>query len=57
MGEEAADALIPSGVDCTPYPVIADPPTFAGAVNGTEAEASPAVAVPMVGASGFFKGS
>jgi hypothetical protein len=29
---------------------------FAGAVKVTDAEAFPAVAVPIVGASGFFSG-
>jgi hypothetical protein len=32
--------------------VIADPPLFAGAVKVTDAETFPAVAVPIVGASG-----
>jgi hypothetical protein len=31
---------------------MADPPTFAGAVKVTVADASPAVAVPTVGAFG-----
>ena len=35
------------------YPVIGDPPLDAGGVQVTVAEASPAVAVPMVGAPGF----
>jgi hypothetical protein len=37
--------------------VIAEPPTSAGAVNVTDAVVSPSVAVPMVGALGFFSGS
>jgi hypothetical protein len=36
----------------TEYPVIADPPLFAGAVQVTVACALPAVAVPIVGAPG-----
>ena len=36
----------------TVYPVMADPPLAAGAVQGTVAEAFAAVAVPMVGAPG-----
>ena len=36
---------------------MAEPPTLDGAVNATDAEASPAVAVPMVGALGFLSGS
>jgi hypothetical protein len=36
--------------------VITDPPFDAGAVNATEAEAFPRVAVPMVGAPGTVAG-
>jgi len=57
IGEDAADAVMPSGVDTALYEEIADPPTFDGAVNVTDAEASPPEAVPMVGALGFFSGS
>jgi hypothetical protein len=53
IGEDDPVALIPSGVLCTTYPVIADPPTLAGAVKATEAVvAVAAVAVPIVGAFG-----
>jgi hypothetical protein len=39
------------------YPVIAPPPTLDGAVNVTDTSAEvPAVAVPIVGASGTFNG-
>jgi hypothetical protein len=36
---------------------MAEPPTLAGAVNDTDAEASPPVALTPVGAFGFFSGS
>ena len=57
IGDEAADAVTSPGVDLAIYSVIAEPPTSAGAVNGTDAAASPAEAVPIVGAPGFFSGS
>jgi hypothetical protein len=38
------------------YPVIADPPLLAGAVNATIVCALPAVAVPIVGAPGTDEG-
>lgn len=44
--------VIPPGLDVTVYPVIAEPPLLAGAVKATETCPSPAVAAPMVGASG-----
>ena len=40
------------GLDVTVYPVIALPPSEAGAVKATEACASPAVATTLVGAPG-----
>ena len=55
MGEDAPVPIIPLGVETTEYPVIAPPPTSAGAVKVTDAEATPAVAVPIVGASGTFR--
>jgi hypothetical protein len=40
------------------YPVIADPPTLAGAVKVTETDVALAIlAVPIVGALGVFSGS
>jgi hypothetical protein len=57
MGEEAADAMIPWGDEMAEYAEMAEPPTLAGAVKATDAEASPPVAVPMVGALGLFSGS
>ena len=45
-------AIILPGLDVTVYPVIGEPPVDAGAVKLTVACASPAVAVPMVGAPG-----
>jgi hypothetical protein len=44
------------GLEVTVYPVIADPPLLAGAVNATEAWAFPFVAVPIVGAPGTVEG-
>jgi hypothetical protein len=46
--------VIPPGDEITVYPVIAPPPTLEGAVKVTDAVVFPAVAVPMVGASGTF---
>ena len=57
MGDVALVAEIRPGVDNATYDEMAEPPTLEGAVNGTEAVVSPPVAVPMVGAPGFFKGS
>jgi len=48
---------MPPGFEIAEYEDIAEPPTFVGAVNETDAEASPAVADGDVGASGFFSGS
>ena len=52
MGEVAPVAVAPPGLAVTVYPVIADPPADAGAVNVTVASSLPAIAVPMVGAPG-----
>jgi hypothetical protein len=49
---DPSDVLIAT----TEYPVIAPPPTSAGAVKATDTELTPAVAVPIVGASGTFSG-
>jgi hypothetical protein len=35
---------------------MAPPPTLVGAVNATDADKAPAVAVPIVGASGISNG-
>ena len=56
IGELEPSAIIPLGFDMTLYPVIADPPSLIGAVKLTEAEALPAVTVPMVGAPGIVAG-
>jgi hypothetical protein len=46
----------PPGFEVTVYPVITEPPLFAGAVNTTEACPFPLVAVPIVGALGNVEG-
>jgi hypothetical protein len=46
----------PPGSEVTVYPVIAEPPSLAGAVNVTVACAFPAVADPIVGAPGTVDG-
>jgi hypothetical protein len=48
--------VLPSGVDVTPYPVIAEPPLAAGAVQETRAEPLPPVAVTPVGLPGTVAG-
>jgi hypothetical protein len=48
--------FVPSGLDLTVYPVIAELPLFVGAVHVTIAEVFPPVAVPMVGAPGIVGG-
>jgi hypothetical protein len=57
IGDEAADAITDPGVEMAEYKEMAEPPTLAGAVKVTDAEASPPVAVPIVGALGLFNGS
>jgi hypothetical protein len=54
IGEADPVAVMLPGLDVTVYPVIAPPPTLEGAVKATDADKFPAVAVPMVGASGTF---
>jgi hypothetical protein len=56
IGEPAATPEKPLGLLCAEYCVMADPPTQAGAVNVTVADALPAVAVPIVGAFGVRSG-
>ena len=55
IGEAVPVPVNPPGEDVTVYPVIAAP-FAAGAVKAIEAEALPAVAVPMTGASGTAAG-
>ena len=43
--------VIAPGLHVAVYPVMADPPVLPGAVKATDADPSPAVAVPMVGAA------
>ena len=50
-------AVAPAGLEATVYEVIALPPSLAGAVQETAAEASPAVAVTPVGAPGTVAGA
>jgi hypothetical protein len=56
IGFDAPDATpVPPPVDdvhVAVYPVIALPPSFSGAVKSTEIDATPGVAVPIVGGSG-----
>ena len=52
IGLDVPVAVKLPGFDVTVKPVIALPPVLVGAVNDTVACPSPAVAVPMVGASG-----
>ena len=53
----ATVALAPAGLEVTLYEVIGLPPFEAGAVQETEAEALPAVAVTAVGAPGTVAGA
>ena len=48
-GEDAPVPVIPPGLDVAVYPVMPDP-VYVGAVNATDADKAPAVAVPIVGA-------
>jgi hypothetical protein len=54
--DPAFESTPPAGLDVTVYPVIAEPPFDAGALNVTVACAFPAVAVPMTGAPGVVEG-
>ena len=53
----ATVALAPAGLEVTVYEVMALPPSLAGAVQETVAEALPAVAVTAVGAPGTVAGA
>jgi hypothetical protein len=55
-GEPEPVAVNPPGLEVAVYDVIAEPPSLAGAENGTVACLLPAVAVPMVGAPGTVDG-
>jgi hypothetical protein len=56
IGDDPPDALTPV-FDVTVYVVIAEPPFELGALNVTVASPLPAVAVPIVGASGTVAGT
>jgi hypothetical protein len=56
IGDPAALAVNPPGVDVAVYPVMTEPPLNAGGVNATVACVLPAVAVPIVGALGTVNG-
>ena len=53
----ATVALAPAGLEVTVYEVMALPPLLAGALQETDAEALPAVAVTAVGAPGTVAGA
>ena len=53
----ATVALAPAGLEVTVYEVMALPPSLAGAVQETDAEALPAVAETAVGAPGTVAGA
>ena len=51
IGDGVAVAVSPPGEAVTMYPVIAEPPVFAGAVKETVALPMPATALTLVGAA------
>ena len=53
----ATVALAPAGLEVTVYEVMALPPSLAGAVQETDDEALPAVALTAVGAPGTVAGA
>jgi hypothetical protein len=57
MGEAVPVPLIDPGVEVTVYPVMVLPPLETGGVKVTVACVFPAVAVPIVGASGAVGGA
>jgi hypothetical protein len=57
IGEKPPVPVKPPGLDVTVYEVIAVPPLLIGGVNVTVASPLPAVAVPIVGASGTVAGT
>ncbi len=56
IGDDPPEAVCPP-LDVTVYDVIAEPPLLTGAENVTTASPFPAVAVPIVGASGVVAGT
>jgi hypothetical protein len=55
IGEDVPVPVIPPGDEIAVYPVIAPPPTLAGAVKVKDTDVPLATeAVPIVGASGTF---
>ena len=52
MGDDAPVPVKPLGLAVTVYPVMALDPVLEGAVNATDAEVFPAVAVGLVGGLG-----
>jgi hypothetical protein len=59
IGDKAPVPVTPPGLEVTVYPVIAEPPLSAGALNVTDTARTPEFeAVPIVGAPGtvFCKG-
>jgi hypothetical protein len=57
IGESLPLAVIPPVLEVTVYPVIADPPVDAGAVNVTVASPFPRTAETLVGAPGTVAGT
>ena len=57
IGLEVPVPVKPPGLEVAMYPVISDPPLLVGGVNVIEACAFPAVAVPIIGASGTVIGA
>jgi hypothetical protein len=57
IGESLPLAVIPPGLEVTVYPVIAEPPVEAGAVNVTVASPLPRTAETLVGAPGVVAGT
>jgi hypothetical protein len=55
IGEAVPVAVIPPGDEVTVYDRMLDPPSPTGAVKLTVAFVSPAIAVPIVGASGTVR--
>jgi hypothetical protein len=56
IGDPLLVAVSPPTLDVAVYEVMAEPPLFVGGVKVTVAWPLPAVAVPMVGASGVVAG-
>jgi hypothetical protein len=52
IGLEVPEAVTGPGVQLTEYPVIAEPPLLAGALNEIVADPLPAIAVTFCGAPG-----